>query len=217
MRDNSGQMYMRNRYYDPASGRFTQEDPIGLAGGMNAYGFAGGDPVSDDDPFGLCPRYDAKRDRCPGRLKSAEYYRIEAMARAYMSAELGGRILRMLERGNIHRVQHTAWDREAEPWGHGVNVADKFFEDKDGVNEADRAWILGHEVGHIVQWSVGMLIKETGNANIRPNWRRLGRLMMLENIDADPQGKEYQDDANAYACFNVLVTALNNRRGHCEP
>ncbi|MGH7719326.1 MAG: hypothetical protein ACREON_10840 [Gemmatimonadaceae bacterium] len=31
-RDGSGQYYRRNRYYDPASGRFTQEDPIGLAG-----------------------------------------------------------------------------------------------------------------------------------------------------------------------------------------
>jgi RHS repeat-associated protein len=55
MRDNSGQMYMRNRYYDPASGRFTQEDPIGLAGGLNAYGYANGDPASYDDPFGLKP------------------------------------------------------------------------------------------------------------------------------------------------------------------
>jgi len=54
-RDASGQMYMRNRYYDPQSGRFTQEDPIGLAGGVNLYGFANGDPVSYDDPFGLCP------------------------------------------------------------------------------------------------------------------------------------------------------------------
>src|SRR3954469_10809276 len=60
MRDNSGQMYMRNRYYDPASGRFTQEDPIGLAGGLNAYGFAAGDPVSFDDPYGL------KTDTVPG-------------------------------------------------------------------------------------------------------------------------------------------------------
>jgi len=33
--------------YDPATGRFTQEDPAGLAGGLNAYGFAGGDPVYD--------------------------------------------------------------------------------------------------------------------------------------------------------------------------
>lgn len=53
--DNSGLIYMRNRYYDPGSGRFTQEDPIGLAGGLNVYGFAQGDPVNFSDPFGLCP------------------------------------------------------------------------------------------------------------------------------------------------------------------
>ncbi|HET7463764.1 MAG TPA: RHS repeat-associated core domain-containing protein [Longimicrobium sp.] len=53
--DASGLMFRRNRYYDPSSGRFTQEDPIGLAGGVNAYGFAGGDPVSFSDPYGLCP------------------------------------------------------------------------------------------------------------------------------------------------------------------
>ena len=46
---------MRNRYYDPDAGRFTQEDPIGLAGGINLYGFAEGDPVNFADPFGLCP------------------------------------------------------------------------------------------------------------------------------------------------------------------
>jgi hypothetical protein len=28
-------------------------DPIGLAGGLNAYGFANGDPVNYSDPFGL--------------------------------------------------------------------------------------------------------------------------------------------------------------------
>jgi RHS repeat-associated protein len=55
MRDATGQMYMRNRYYDPASGRFTQEDPIGIAGGLNVYGFANGDPVTYSDPYGLCP------------------------------------------------------------------------------------------------------------------------------------------------------------------
>ncbi|MCA1792264.1 MAG: hypothetical protein LC667_21180, partial [Thioalkalivibrio sp.] len=30
MRDASGQMYMRNRYYNPQTGQFTQPDPIGL-------------------------------------------------------------------------------------------------------------------------------------------------------------------------------------------
>jgi RHS repeat-associated protein len=64
-RDLTGLLYMRNRYYDPKTGRFTQEDPIGLAGGLNAYGFADGDPVSYSDPYGLmverCPPH------CPGR------------------------------------------------------------------------------------------------------------------------------------------------------
>jgi RHS repeat-associated core domain len=53
--DASGQLFRRNRYYDPLTGRFTQEDPIGLAGGLNLYGFAEGDPVNFSDPFGLCP------------------------------------------------------------------------------------------------------------------------------------------------------------------
>ncbi|HEV7706484.1 MAG TPA: RHS repeat-associated core domain-containing protein [Gemmatimonadaceae bacterium] len=52
--DASGYQYKRNRYYDPQTGKFTQEDPIGLAGGLNSYGFAGGDPVNYSDPFGLC-------------------------------------------------------------------------------------------------------------------------------------------------------------------
>ena len=29
-------------------------DPIGLAGGLNLYGYAGGDPINRGDPFGLC-------------------------------------------------------------------------------------------------------------------------------------------------------------------
>lgn len=53
----TGMLYRRNRYFDPNTGRFTQEDPMGIAGGLNAYGFANGDPVNFSDPFGLlsCP------------------------------------------------------------------------------------------------------------------------------------------------------------------
>ncbi len=53
--DASGLVYDRNRYYDPSAGRFTQQDPAGLAGGVNLYGYAGGDPANSSDPFGLCP------------------------------------------------------------------------------------------------------------------------------------------------------------------
>ena len=57
--DASGYLYRRNRYFDPSAGRFTQEDPIGLAGGNNLYGFGGGDAVNFSDPFGLCFWVDA--------------------------------------------------------------------------------------------------------------------------------------------------------------
>jgi RHS repeat-associated protein len=52
----TGTLYRRNRYLDPATGRVTLEDPIGLAGGVNLYGFADGDPVNYSDPFGLCAK-----------------------------------------------------------------------------------------------------------------------------------------------------------------
>jgi RHS repeat-associated protein len=46
--------YMRSRWYDPRTGRFLSEDPIGLDGGMNPYAYAGADPVDGSDPLGLC-------------------------------------------------------------------------------------------------------------------------------------------------------------------
>lgn len=49
-------MCRRNRYYDSKTGLLRQEDPIGLAGGLNPYGYANGDPVNYQDPFGLCPQ-----------------------------------------------------------------------------------------------------------------------------------------------------------------
>jgi RHS repeat-associated protein len=55
----TGKLDMRNRQYDSRTGRFTQEDPMGLAGGSNLYGFGGGDAVNYSDPFGLCPACDA--------------------------------------------------------------------------------------------------------------------------------------------------------------
>jgi RHS repeat-associated protein len=43
----TGLYYYRARYYSPSLRRFISEDPIGLAGGINAYAYAGDDPVQE--------------------------------------------------------------------------------------------------------------------------------------------------------------------------
>ncbi len=50
--EETGLHYNRHRYYDPGTGRFISKDPIGLAGGINAYRYAP-NPVQWIDPLGL--------------------------------------------------------------------------------------------------------------------------------------------------------------------
>jgi RHS repeat-associated protein len=49
----TGLLYYRARWYDPKLGRFISEDPIGLAGGMNQFAYAGNNPQNGKDPTGL--------------------------------------------------------------------------------------------------------------------------------------------------------------------
>jgi RHS repeat-associated protein len=54
MAESNGLYYMRARYYDPESGRFISEDPIGFEGGdVNLYVYSGNNPVMMVDPWGL--------------------------------------------------------------------------------------------------------------------------------------------------------------------
>jgi len=49
----SGLFYNWHRSYDPRTGRYTQPDPIGLAGGWNRFVYAENNPIWAADPMGL--------------------------------------------------------------------------------------------------------------------------------------------------------------------
>ncbi len=48
----TGLTNFRARWYDPATGRWLSNDPIGISGGLNQYVFCGNDPVNFVDPMG---------------------------------------------------------------------------------------------------------------------------------------------------------------------
>ncbi|ELY3421170.1 RHS domain-containing protein [Cronobacter sakazakii] len=97
----SGLHYNLFRYYDPVAGRYTQMDPIGLAGGLNTYSYVG-DPLVWVDPLGLFECSVAPKGRKVNRTiyRFEEPHRIEttwtthpgniAASHRYTDTGLGG-------------------------------------------------------------------------------------------------------------------------------
>ena len=79
----SGLHYNRHRYYDPGTGQFTQQDPIGLLGGINNYQYAP-NPSGWIDPLGLVckeryDRYKELRQQGFSAQESAQFSKANAL------------------------------------------------------------------------------------------------------------------------------------------
>jgi hypothetical protein len=70
-------------------GPVTQEDPIGIAGGLNLYGYANGDPINFSDPFGLCPMCVLGAAWALYEIGSGAYDAYNAVRTVFSDASLG--------------------------------------------------------------------------------------------------------------------------------
>ena len=143
--DASGYQYMRNRYYDPTTGRFTQEDPVGLAGGMNLYGFAEGDPVNFADPFGLRPMTPDERERMGNYCNQVDCDKID------------------IHEGKDSEKENSARkDVLKASFGSSITLGnDIYISDRD-VGDFGT---LAHELTHVYQFQV--TFKNDGNSYVR--------------------------------------------------
>ena len=128
--DAAGTFYRRNRQYDPLTGQFTQEDPIGLAGGINLYGFANGDAVNYSDPFGLDTLSNKERQRFADHCRRIDCGKVNVLrGNDDKATNIRRQMLLKVSGGRSHTL------------GYEIVLADNEGED-----------VLAHELAHVVQY-----------------------------------------------------------------
>ena len=88
MDEESGLIYLRARYYDPNTGRFTQADPA--KDGANWYVYAGNNPIRFFDPTGNVVTENDKANLNPNQIK-----RLKQITKEFEKAEAACDIILM--------------------------------------------------------------------------------------------------------------------------
>jgi RHS repeat-associated protein len=147
----TGLMYYRARYYDPAIGRFISEDPLRFKpGDLNAYAYADGNPVDAADPFGLQVPCPIAKPSCRHKIAKHLTDCVMDILRSYLpgldmsSADLIGGVIPTEER--VLAEHGWAVDAGAMTWDNTIYYKTEFLNGSArGISR------IGHELLHIQQ------------------------------------------------------------------
>ncbi|MET4617000.1 RHS repeat-associated protein [Stenotrophomonas sp. 2619] len=145
--DASGMFYNYQRDYDPAVGRYSQSDPVGLAGGISTYSYVGGAPLSYVDPFGLLRYHAWVQSKYPNTVAYLNEMRGRMTKRKYDGFEYFGKIgRRHLDRllepcvGPVITPMNMRHDHgRYTPGGGEIYIHESYF---DRFEAGDRAYDL---------------------------------------------------------------------------
>jgi hypothetical protein len=115
LRDELAPRSVTENYGSASIGPYTQPDPIGFAGGLNLYGYAGGDPVNNADPFGL--------SHCWTRVISHD-----------IPEQLGGGSSSFRVCGEHSTVENVGWGAGGGPSLLGGEIVDLCSVDRDACD-----------------------------------------------------------------------------------
>ena len=154
----SGVHYNYFRDYEPATGRYIESDPIGLAGGSSTYGYVNSNPFRASDPSGLKPVICGKGNKVRIIVPIIPVY-----AKGATPDDLK-KLIDVAQKGWSGNID--GWDvkltilpyasKELKPTATEVNIHHERSDDWNWVNwyaGNNNLGVMKHEIGHhITSW-----------------------------------------------------------------
>ncbi|MDQ7008657.1 MAG: RHS repeat-associated core domain-containing protein [Acidobacteriota bacterium] len=124
---------MGARWYDPQTGRFIEQDPIGEDGGLNLYAYTGSSPISWIDPTGLAKKK-AKEMNLDRQRQEKSSWRVDGVR---VSASFARFVARSVEGGREARAWRV--QRDAPLLAEKMKAAAKQLDAQAAASEGDDA------------------------------------------------------------------------------